>query len=120
MFHLKFILKNQHSCSPNPFYLHKLCHSTGLFFLWGREGKREQGGDLTLVGKRKKVFFIKGALWCSLLLSSSQVRVHVEETNILPMLSRSVCMEKCEDSCCLPGSAVPSGLHSSSSSPCLP
>lgn len=57
---LKIFPLNQRSCSPNTFYLHKRCHSAGLFFLWGREGKREQGGDLALVGKRKKVFLHGG------------------------------------------------------------
>lgn len=40
MFHLKSTHKNQCSCSPNTFYLHKLCHSVGVFFLWEREGKK--------------------------------------------------------------------------------
>lgn len=53
--HLKPNLKKQYSCSPNTFYLHKLHHSTGLLFLWRREGKSEQGEGLALVGERKRV-----------------------------------------------------------------
>lgn len=53
MFNLKSTHKKQSSCFPNAFYLHKLCCSNRPFFLWGREGKREQGGDLALVGERK-------------------------------------------------------------------